>query len=43
MLFDKPVINTVFGNISNGFYNDQRFLNYRHYDYVIKSGAVAYS
>lgn len=41
MLFDKPVINTVFGNESNGLYNDQRFLNYRHYDYVIKSGAVS--
>lgn len=40
MLFDKPVINTVFGNTSNGLYNDQRFLNYRHYSYVIDSGAV---
>ncbi len=40
MIFDKPVINTVFGNAENGLYNDQRFLNYVHYNYVVKSGAV---
>ena len=40
MLFDKPVINTVFGNKSNGLYDDQRFLNYTHYKTVIESGAV---
>lgn len=40
MLFDKPVINTVFGNKENGLYDDQRFLNYVHYQYVIDSGAV---
>ena len=40
MLFDKPVINTVFGNEENGLYNDQRFLNYDHYKYVIESKAV---
>jgi hypothetical protein len=40
MLFDKPVINTVFGNLENGWYNDQRFLNYDHYKKVIDSGAV---
>jgi hypothetical protein len=40
MLFDKPVINTVFGNVFNGLYNDQRFLNYTHYKTVIDSGAV---
>jgi len=40
MLFDKPVINTVFGNKENGLYNDQRFLNYDHYKYVINSNAV---
>ncbi len=40
MLFDKPVINTVFGNKHNGRYDDQRFLNYEHYVNVIKSGAV---
>ncbi len=41
MLFDKPVINTVFGNETNGLYNDQRFLNYDHYKKVVESGAVA--
>jgi hypothetical protein len=40
MLFDKPVINPVFGNTGNHLYDDQRFLNYRHYDVVVKSGAV---
>jgi hypothetical protein len=40
MIFDKPVINTVFGNTKNGLYNDQRFLNYTHYKYVIDSKAV---
>jgi len=40
MLFDKPVINTVFGNKKNGLYDDQRFLNYVHYNYVINSKAV---
>ncbi|MDR7208948.1 CDP-glycerol glycerophosphotransferase family protein [Flavobacterium piscis] len=40
MLFDKPVINTVFGNPENGFYNDQRFLNYNHYKKVIDGNAV---
>ncbi|MES2544069.1 MAG: hypothetical protein V4548_04230 [Bacteroidota bacterium] len=40
MIFGKPIINTVFGNESNGLYNDQRFLNYTHYKKVIDSGAV---
>jgi len=40
MLFDKPVINTVFGSSNNGLYDDQRFLNYVHYKYVIESKAV---
>jgi hypothetical protein len=40
MLFDKPVINTVFGNPENGLYNDQRFLNYNHYKKVIDANAV---
>ncbi|OUL63032.1 CDP-glycerol glycerophosphotransferase family protein [Flavobacterium sp. AJR] len=40
MLFDKPVINTVFGNLENGLYNDQRFLNYNHYKKVIDGNAV---
>ena len=40
MLFDKPVVNTVFGNETNGLYNDQRFLNYKHYKHVIDSESV---
>jgi hypothetical protein len=41
MQFDKPIINTVFGNGLNGLYNDQRFLKYAHYQRVAESGAVA--
>ena len=41
MLFDKPVINPVFGNEQNSLYNDQRFLRYAHYEKVVESGAVA--
>ena len=40
MLFDKPVINTVFGNTENGLYDDQRFLNYVHFKKVVESGSV---
>jgi hypothetical protein len=40
MLFDKPVINTVFGNATNSLYDDQRFLNYAHIKKVVESGAV---
>jgi hypothetical protein len=40
MLFDKPVINTVFGNPENGLYNDRRFLNYNHYKKVVDSQSV---
>jgi hypothetical protein len=38
--FDKPVINTVFGNAVNGLYNDQRFLNYAHIVNVVTSNAT---
>lgn len=41
MLFDKPVINTVFGNPENGLYDDQRFLNYVHYKKVVDSQSVS--
>lgn len=41
MLFDKPVINVVFGNPENGLYNDQRFLKYAHIQKVVQSDAVA--
>lgn len=40
MIFNKPVVNQVLGNIENGLFNDQRFLNYNHYKKVVKSGAV---
>ncbi|MFV8342107.1 hypothetical protein [Flavobacterium sp. XS2P39] len=40
MLFDKPVINTVFGNPENGLYDDQRFLNYDHFKKVVNSHCV---
>ena len=40
MLFDTPVINTVFGNLENGMYDDQRFLNYVHYKKVVDSQSV---
>ncbi len=40
MLFDKPVINTVFGNTENGLYNDQRFLNFGHFKKVVDSQSV---
>lgn len=38
--FDKPVINPVFGNLENGLYNDQRFLNYAHIKNVVNSKAT---
>lgn len=37
MMFDKPVINPVFGNIDNGLYNDQRFLGYEHIKHLVNS------
>ncbi|MEC4004400.1 hypothetical protein OX283_007015 [Flavobacterium sp. SUN052] len=40
MQFNKPVINTVFGNSTNRLYDDQRFLNYAHIQKVVKSGAT---
>jgi hypothetical protein len=40
MLFDKPVINTVFGNLENGLYYDQRFLNFGHFKKVVESQSV---
>ena len=40
MLFQKPVINTVFGNGENGLKNDQRFFNYAHIKKVIDGNAV---
>ena len=40
MIFNKPVINAVFGNEVNGLYNDQKYLNYTHYKSVAESGSV---
>lgn len=40
MLFDKPVINTVFGNEKNKLANDQRFLKYAHIIEVINTEAT---
>lgn len=40
MLFNKPVINTVFGNEKNGLANDQRFLKYAHIEEVTKKEAT---
>lgn len=39
MLFDKPVVNPVFGNASNGLYDDQRFLGYAHIQHLVNSKA----
>jgi len=38
--FNKPVINTVFGNSANGLYDDQRFLKYAHIENVVTSKAT---
>lgn len=38
--FNKPVINTVFGNSENDLYDDQRFLNYAHIINVVNSNAT---
>jgi CDP-glycerol glycerophosphotransferase (TagB/SpsB family) len=40
MQFDKPVINTVFGNTINGLYDDQRFLKFAHIMNVVESNAT---
>ena len=39
-IFDKPVINPVFGNLENGMYNDQKFLKYQHLVKVVESNAT---
>jgi hypothetical protein len=40
ILFNKPVINTVFGNLDNRLYDDQRFLKYAHIQTIIDSKAT---
>lgn len=37
MMFNKPVINPVFGNVENGLYNDQCFLGYEHIQHLVNS------
>jgi hypothetical protein len=41
-LWDKPIINPVFGAIDNdkGLFPDRKYLNYDHYVKVIQTGAV---
>ena len=41
MLFDKPVINPTFGTGENDLYDDQKYLQYSHYERVVESSAVA--
>jgi hypothetical protein len=36
-LFDKPVINPVFGNETNGCFDDQKFLKYEHLSKLVDS------
>lgn len=38
-LFNKPVINPIFGNNENGMFNDQRFLRYKHLFHLKESQA----
>lgn len=38
-IFNKPVINPVFGNKANGMYDDQKFLNYHHLSKLVDSNA----
>ena len=38
-LFDKPVINPVFGNANNDLFDDQKFLNYQHLEKLVDSNA----
>lgn len=38
-LFDKPVVNPVFGTFTNGMYPDQKYLLYRHLEPLTESGA----
>lgn len=38
-IFDKPVINPVFGNERNGMFDDQKFLKYKHLLKLVDSNA----
>ena len=39
-LFDKPVINPVFGNNQNKLFDDQKFLNYAHLEKLVESNST---
>ena len=39
-LFDKPVINPVFGNNQNKLFNDQKFLQYAHLEKLVESNST---
>lgn len=39
-LFDKPVINPVFGNIENELFDDQKFLKYAHLEKLVDSNST---
>ncbi|KAF2333110.1 glycosyltransferase family protein [Flavobacterium daemonense] len=39
-IFDKPVINPVFGNKENGWFDDQKFLDYRHLSILVDSDST---
>ena len=36
-IFEKPVINPVFGNKDNGWFDDQKFLKYKHLSKLVDS------
>lgn len=39
-IFDKPVINPVFGNEINGWFDDQKFLKYQHLSKLVDSNST---
>ncbi|MDO9594959.1 MAG: hypothetical protein Q7J19_08200 [Lutibacter sp.] len=39
-IFDKPVINPVFGNTENKMFDDQKFLNYAHLIKLVESNST---
>lgn len=39
-IFDKPVINPVFGNDKNQLFDDQKFLNYAHLSKLVDSNST---
>jgi hypothetical protein len=38
-IFDKPVINPVFGTNENGWFDDQKFLRYKHLSMLVESNS----